>query len=553
MLFIATSLMLVLVIVSPLPVLVHLTPQPIVEVKKMIVTTTTSIPVNVTVGESPSTGNETLGYVWVNLPYNNVYYVRITALNIYKNNTWSLGNYSLQEVYGLKPERYSQSVTNPTTINANYSHTSSLLRSNETPALNVYINITSLDLIPTLEPSIKIIPVPQPVLYDNLSNWISVRLPRILVDRDSGFIAVRTLYLTNATNYTVAVERSTMFQPYPLLSNYTLIEKALSVRIASIVGQPANESSSRVREFALFLRDEFYSKSLESLLDYLIDFLHTTTSYDPNPPPTPNGRDLVDYFLYTSFKGSCLHYATALAILLRDMGLKARVVLGYITKPYNNTHRIIQNPPHLWVEVFVPGYGWLQVDPTPPIASSEPSPTLLTGVERRITRYVSGEFKREVEAARRTSRLSPYEPVEINGSSMNKTITSSVNNTTVSIRESSNTWKSIQWWSSSLIGLALIAYVSVMIVNIYERRRRNIDENEVKSILRDIALKKNIYLPIDYMTPRETVRKIIDYFPETIKLELVKFLEAYEKAKYGGRRELLAEAIRRLKNIYDMV
>ena len=55
------------------------------------------------------------------------------------------------------------------------------------------------------------------------------------------------------------------------------------------------------------------------------------------------------------------------------------------------------------------------------------------------------------------------------------------------------------------------------------------------------------------MTPREVVLKIIEYYPEHIKLELIKFLEAYEKSRYGGRRKLLNEALQRLRNIYSMV
>ncbi len=553
-LFVVSSLLLVLVVVSPLPVLVHITPQPVLEVRKVAVTTTTRIPVNVTVGETPSTGNETIGFVWGGYLRNNVYYVRLTALDIYKDNKWFLGDYSLHEARGLLLD-YSN-----TTLKSNNNTDTSIINGELANNLNVirgfdvYFNITSLDLIPTLKPSIKIIPLPQPVLYDNLSEWVIVRLPRILVDNSSKFIAVRTLYLTNTTNYTVTVKYPTEFKPYPLTSNYSLVARALSVRVASILGPPAHESSKRVQEFALLLRNEFYVKDLRSLLDYIISFLHTTTSYDPRPPPTPKNRDLVDYFLYTSLKGSCLHYATSLAILLRDMGLKARVVLGYITKPYNNTFRIIKNPPHLWVEVFVPGYGWLQVDPTPPSASTEPSPTVLMGVEGNITRYVSGEFKREVEASRRPSRLNPHEPVEINGTKTNNTDAASNTNITKSLNnETIGNWTNFQWVTSSLIGLALIVYASIMIANVYDKKRKRLRENDVKELLKEIALKKNLRLPVDYMTPREVVKGIIEHLPDAAKLELMRFLEAYEKARYGGEEKLLNEAIRRLRNIYGMV
>ncbi len=562
-LFIAASIILVLVIVSPLPVVVRVTPPPVIAVKKVVVEETTSVPVNVTVGEGSSTGNETIGFIW-GLPGNPSYYVRITALDVYDENTWRLGKYSLHEIMGLLPS------TNTTiTISVNESSNSSIRLVNNTSipgtisietsfsnvtSIVVHVNITSLDLIPTIQPSIKIIPVPQPVIYDNLSKWLRVQIPRFLADDSNKFIAARTLYLTNTTNYSIIVKWPINFKPFPFTTNNSLVEKALSVKIASIIGPPAHESSKRIQEYAQLLRREFYTKSLRMLLEYLISFLQSATRYDPNPPPTPKNRDMVDYFLYTSLKGSCLHYATALAVLLRDMGLKARVVLGYITQPYNETHQVIRNPPHLWVEIYVPGYGWLQVDPTPPAASSEPSPRVLSGVEKNISRYVSGEFKREVESYKRTNRLNPREPVEVNGTKINNTrISTTITTITVRNTNTSSFQVSLQWIASSLLGVALMAYASIIVVNFYEKRKKRLGESEVKELLREIALKKNISLPVDYMTPREVVLKIIEYYPEHIKLELIKFLEAYEKSRYGGRRKLLNEALQRLRNIYSMV
>ena len=77
-------------------------------------------------------------------------------------------------------------------------------------------------------------------------------------------------------------------------------------------------------------------------------------------------RDALVDFLIESKTGFCEQYASAMAILLRAAGIPSRVAMGYTAGFENADYRTIttQNA-HAWVEVFFPGSGWVQFDPTP--------------------------------------------------------------------------------------------------------------------------------------------------------------------------------------------
>lgn len=97
------------------------------------------------------------------------------------------------------------------------------------------------------------------------------------------------------------------------------------------------------------------------------DYLRTLT-YDPAPPPHPPGREAVDNFLFVDQRGFCEHFASAQVVLLRTLGIPARLVAGYGAGEYNPLsayYTVRANDAHAWVEVYFPSYGWVPFDPTP--------------------------------------------------------------------------------------------------------------------------------------------------------------------------------------------
>jgi hypothetical protein len=109
--------------------------------------------------------------------------------------------------------------------------------------------------------------------------------------------------------------------------------------------------------------------------------------YDEQPPyPTSLPADasagapadappLVD-FLLSSRRGFCQHFAGSMAVMLRSVGIPARVAVGYTGGRYDSeseSWRILDRDAHSWVEVYFPGYGWLAFDPTPGRSASNPA------------------------------------------------------------------------------------------------------------------------------------------------------------------------------------
>jgi transglutaminase-like putative cysteine protease len=90
--------------------------------------------------------------------------------------------------------------------------------------------------------------------------------------------------------------------------------------------------------------------------------------YEEQPPrPLPGVPALVDFVTRTR-EGYCQHYAGAMTLMLRYLGIPARVAAGFTSGSYDaekNTWTVTDRNAHTWVEVWFQGYGWLPFDPTP--------------------------------------------------------------------------------------------------------------------------------------------------------------------------------------------
>jgi hypothetical protein len=124
------------------------------------------------------------------------------------------------------------------------------------------------------------------------------------------------------------------------------------------------DSNPRARALALRWRDA--SPTAEEVLERAVAFLRgERLAYTLEPPLL--GRDSVDEFLFDTKAGFCEHFSSAFAFLMRAAGVPARIVTGYQGGEPNPVDRIFtvrQSDAHAWVEVFLPGRGWLRVDPT---------------------------------------------------------------------------------------------------------------------------------------------------------------------------------------------
>jgi hypothetical protein len=87
-------------------------------------------------------------------------------------------------------------------------------------------------------------------------------------------------------------------------------------------------------------------------------------------------------FVTETHAGYCQYFAGAMALMLRYLGIPARVAVGFAGGQYDpNQHlwNVTDREAHAWVEVWFKGYGWLPFDPTPAGAGAPPRGAALGG------------------------------------------------------------------------------------------------------------------------------------------------------------------------------
>ena len=104
-----------------------------------------------------------------------------------------------------------------------------------------------------------------------------------------------------------------------------------------------------------------YDKAL-TLQTYLRQFDY---SLDLDPPPPD--QDVVDYFLFDVQTGYCDYYASAMVVMARAVGLPARLAMGYASGTCDldrGHYYVVEADAHSWPEIYFPGYGWIEFEPT---------------------------------------------------------------------------------------------------------------------------------------------------------------------------------------------
>jgi protein-glutamine gamma-glutamyltransferase len=111
------------------------------------------------------------------------------------------------------------------------------------------------------------------------------------------------------------------------------------------------------------------SDNIGSNIMRLYAFLHDSGyfRYSLNQPDVGRKTPL-EAFLFDAKRGHCEYFSTAMAIMLRAIGIPSRNVTGFVGgryNPFGRYYALRQGDAHSWVEAFVEGTGWIIVDPTP--------------------------------------------------------------------------------------------------------------------------------------------------------------------------------------------
>ena len=128
--------------------------------------------------------------------------------------------------------------------------------------------------------------------------------------------------------------------------------------------QLPEDISPRTRQLAQDLTAELntpYEKAAA-----ITDYLRRNITYAETIPAAPDNQEVVDWFLFDLRQGFCNYYATAEIVLLRLSGVPARMAVGYAQgEPVGDGSFIVrQKNAHAWPEVYFPGLGWVEFEPT---------------------------------------------------------------------------------------------------------------------------------------------------------------------------------------------
>lgn len=135
---------------------------------------------------------------------------------------------------------------------------------------------------------------------------------------------------------------------------YTKVPWELLPRLAELARQHPLEELNEITEFILYT-------------------LQSNAVYTRTPGWAPLNEDIVEYFLFESGKGYCVHFASAATLLYRMYGVPSRYASGYVLYPSDfelqedGTYRAVVTDAsaHAWTEILLDDYGWTPLEVTP--------------------------------------------------------------------------------------------------------------------------------------------------------------------------------------------
>ena len=108
-------------------------------------------------------------------------------------------------------------------------------------------------------------------------------------------------------------------------------------------------------------------------------YLRETIEYAPTVPVAPRNTDSLEWILFEHKQAYCVYYASAEVLMLRSLGIPARLAVGFaqgtgtargeafaadVEDITANEYTVRKNNAHAWPEVYFPGIGWVEFEPT---------------------------------------------------------------------------------------------------------------------------------------------------------------------------------------------
>jgi transglutaminase-like putative cysteine protease len=123
--------------------------------------------------------------------------------------------------------------------------------------------------------------------------------------------------------------------------------------------------SPRVRELALQVTEGAQTPYDQTVL--ITKYLREQIAYSASVEKAPENTDPLEWLLFEYKKGYCVYYATAETMMLRSLGIPARMTVGFSQGEYSpetNRYLVRKLNAHAWPQVYFPDIGWVEFEPT---------------------------------------------------------------------------------------------------------------------------------------------------------------------------------------------
>ncbi|MGE5641371.1 MAG: transglutaminase domain-containing protein [Byssovorax cruenta] len=97
----------------------------------------------------------------------------------------------------------------------------------------------------------------------------------------------------------------------------------------------------------------------------ITDYLRENIEYASTIPAPPKNADVLEWVIFQYRKGFCVYYASSEVVMLRSLGIPARMAVGFAQgERSGNKYIVRRKQAHAWPEVYFPGIGWVEFEPT---------------------------------------------------------------------------------------------------------------------------------------------------------------------------------------------
>ena len=237
------------------------------------------------------------------------------------------------------------------------------------------------------------------------------------------------------------------------------------------------------------------------------------------------GHPLED-FLFRKKRGNCEYFASATVLILRAMGVPARMVggyKGYIKNEYGDYYIVTNSMAHVWTEAYVNG-SWVRVDTTPPYVSPQVFEISKWDLIRDSVVYFWYENVVDFSAKKQVSLAKGF---------------------VKALR--SIDWEVLKETGAKVLGTLLLLAGFWITLRYYLKEIRKTPENLYRRLLKRLRVKGVINN--DYLLP-EDLLKVVKGTP--CEREVLFIVRVYQKAKFskmGAGKVEIEEAFRLLRKI----